>query len=59
MSDSTEKTVQFVPFTHITGLYMYDRSPGSNSGHFLGDSENEFTFIPMGLKFDYTGSMRR
>lgn len=53
----SEITVQAVPHTRVTGLYLLERKPGASIGAFLGDNENEFTFIPAGLPFDYVKSV--
>ena len=49
----TEVTVQNVPHSRVLGMYFYNREPGTHFGAFLGDNENEFIFIPHGLKFDW------
>ncbi|MBP6468910.1 MAG: NUDIX domain-containing protein [Chloroflexi bacterium] len=53
-----EVTRQRVPIHRILGFYWGDK-PGSKngSGGFLGDSENEFVFIPEGIPFDYVDSI--
>lgn len=56
-----EITVQAVPFSDITGLYLTDRpgakgTPGTGEAAFLGDSENEFTANTSGMPFLYFGS---
>ncbi|MFO1461232.1 MAG: hypothetical protein U1G08_17750 [Verrucomicrobiota bacterium] len=43
------RTLTAVPHTRITGLYFFDRIPGQGNEFFLGDSENEFTYIGAGL----------
>lgn len=49
----SEVTYQNVPHSRILGMYFYNRDPGSTYGAFLGDNENEFVFIPYGLKFEW------
>jgi len=49
----SEITVQAVPHTRVTGLYLLERRPGAATSSFLGDGENEFTFVPYDLPFDY------
>lgn len=49
----TEVTIQQVPHSRVLGMYFYNRDPGSTYGAFLGDNENEFVFIPYGLKFEW------
>ena len=46
---SGTRTLTAVPHTRITGLYFFDRIPGVGHEFFLGDSENEFTYIGAGL----------
>lgn len=48
-----ESTVQNVPHHRILGSYFFERYPGYAEGMFLGDAENEFIFIPQGIRFDY------
>lgn len=52
----TEITVQAVPHSRVTGLYLLERRPSSAGSSFLGDGENEFTFVPYGLPFNYLKS---
>lgn len=49
----TAVTTQNVPHSRVMGMYFYNREPGTHIGAFLGDRENEFVFIPYGLKFDW------
>jgi SPP1 gp7 family putative phage head morphogenesis protein len=49
----SEDTVQAVPHSRVTGMYFLERTPGSKDGSFMSDGENEFTFIPAGVPFDY------
>ena len=49
-------TVQAVPYHRITGMYFMEQGPGMGSCGFLGDSENEFTFLPHDLDVHYTGT---
>lgn len=53
-----EVTRQRVPIHRIMGYYWADRptQPGSGGG-FLGESENEFVFMPEGIPFDYVDSI--
>jgi len=48
-----EVTIQEVPHSRVLGMYFYNRTPGTSYGAFLGDRENEFVFIPHGIKFDW------
>ncbi len=50
----TEITVQAVPHSRVTGLYLLERRPGKGTSSFLGDGENEFTFVPTAIPFSYT-----
>lgn len=52
----TENTVQAVPHSRITGVYLMEREPGQGGSSFLGDYENEFTFVTPGIPFDYEKS---
>jgi SPP1 gp7 family putative phage head morphogenesis protein len=49
----TEVTIQQVPHSRVLGMYFYERTPGANYGAFYGDRENEFVFIPYGIKFNW------
>lgn len=42
---SGTRTVTAVPHTRLTGLYFLERQPGTGVTFFLGDSENEVTYI--------------
>ncbi len=42
-----------VPLLRILGLYFQERRPGSRSGLFLGDGENEFVALLEGLQGRY------
>lgn len=53
----SELTVQAVPHSHVTGLYFLEREPGMGTGSFLGDHENEVTFIPQGIPFRYADKL--
>ena len=53
----TEMTVQAVPHSRVTGMYFMERSAGYREGSFMSDGENEFTFIPNGIPFDYVNSV--
>lgn len=46
---SGTRTVTAVPHTRLTGLYFLERQPGTGSTFFLGDSENEVTYISWNL----------
>jgi SPP1 gp7 family putative phage head morphogenesis protein len=50
-----EITLQEVPHHRVTAAYFFDRFPGYGGGLLLGDGENEFLFLPEGVKFEYTG----
>lgn len=50
------RTVTAVPHSRVTGLYMLERHPGNGHTFFLGDSENEVTYIGHGLKTLNLGS---
>ena len=52
----SEVTLQAVPHSRITSLYLLERDPGVANCSFLTDSENEFTFVAPDLPFDYVGS---
>lgn len=53
-----EVTRQRVPLHRVLGYYWGDRPGATNkAGGFLGDSENEFVFIPEGIPFDYVDSI--
>lgn len=52
----TEITVQAVPHSRITGLYLLERRPGARTSSFLGDGENEFTFVPYEIPFSFVPS---
>lgn len=47
---SGTRTVTAVPHTRITGLYFLERTPGTGHTFFLGDSENEVTYIALDLR---------
>jgi hypothetical protein len=47
---SGTRTVTTVPHSRVTGLYFLERHPGSGTTFFLGDSENEVTYIAQGYK---------
>jgi hypothetical protein len=49
----TEDTVQAVPHSRVTGLYLLERAPEYEEGSFASDYENEITFIPAGVPFNY------
>jgi SPP1 gp7 family putative phage head morphogenesis protein len=49
----SEVTIQQVPHSRVLGMYFYERTPGANYGAFYGDRENEFVFIPYGIKFNW------
>lgn len=49
----SEGTVQAVPHSRVTGVYLMERRPGQGGSSFLGDTENEFTFTTSGLTFNY------
>ncbi len=51
-----ELTVQVVPHTRVTGSYLGGNQSGGSS--FLGDEENEFTFIPDKIPVSYLGTVR-
>ncbi len=53
----SEVTIQAVPHSRITGMYLLERDAGLANCSFLGDGENEFTFIAPGLPFDYVSSV--
>lgn len=54
----TEVTVQAVPHSKVTGLYAMERKPGAGGSSFLGDGENEATFVAAGVTpFRYEGSV--
>lgn len=55
----SQLTLQRVPHHRIMGCYFYERYPGHWGSAFLGDEENEFVFIPEGIKFDYKGKTSR
>jgi hypothetical protein len=55
----SEVTIQQVPHSRVLGMYFYERTPGANYGAFLGDKENEFVFIPYGIKFDWPRATRK
>jgi hypothetical protein len=42
---SGTRTVTAVPHSRLTGLYFLERQPGTGVTFFLGDSENEVTYI--------------
>lgn len=44
------RTITAVPHTRVTGIYFFERQPGSGTTFFYGDSENEVTYIGYGLK---------
>jgi hypothetical protein len=44
------RTVTVVPHARITGLYFLERKPGTGQTFFLGDNENEVTYIAEGYK---------
>jgi hypothetical protein len=53
--DGNQLTVQAVPHSRITGLYLIQR-PGAKTGLFHpNEYENEATFIPAAIPFSYTG----
>jgi hypothetical protein len=43
-------TVQTVPHERITATYLQSRTPDGIAGGFLGDTENEFVFIPQNTR---------
>jgi hypothetical protein len=47
---SGTRTVTVVPHSRVTGVYFLERQPGSAESFFLGDSENEITYIGQRLK---------
>lgn len=47
----TQLTIQAVPHTRVTGVYLTNRPFGTEM--FCGDRENEFTFIPTDIPFKY------
>jgi SPP1 gp7 family putative phage head morphogenesis protein len=53
----SEVTLQAVPHSRVTGLFLLERDPGQANGSFLGDGENEFTIISAGIPFDYPDSV--
>jgi hypothetical protein len=44
------RTVTAVPFTRITSLYFFERTPGTGGSLLLGDGENEATYIGWKLR---------
>lgn len=52
----SEQTFQAVPHSRVTGLYLLERDPGLANCSFLGDSENEITFVSAGIPFEYNNS---
>lgn len=52
-----EVTVQAVPWSDVTGLYLTDRPAGGGTGEpaFAGEGENEFTANSSGIPFVYAG----
>lgn len=55
----SELTVQDIPHHRIFGMYMNERTAGSNVGPFLGDSENEFVVMAEGATVEYKESHKR
>jgi hypothetical protein len=47
---SGTRTITVVPHSRVTGVYFLERAPGTGSTFFYGDSENEFTYIGVGLE---------
>ncbi len=47
---SGARTVTAVPFTRITSLYFFERTPGTGGDLLLGDGENEATYIGWKLR---------
>lgn len=54
--EGSHLTVGSVPYSNVLGLYMLEREPGSMSGSFLGDGENEIVCDTRGIKFKYVGT---
>lgn len=52
----SEVTIQAVPHSRVTSLYMLERDPGVANCSLLTDSENEVTFVCPDLPFDYLSS---
>lgn len=52
----SEVTIQAVPHSRILGSYLMEKTPGAGDCGFLGDGENEFTFVAAGLPFRYQGT---
>lgn len=46
---SGTRTITKVPHSRVTGLYFFERDPGSSATFFYGDHENEFTYVGPGL----------
>lgn len=51
----SEATVQAVPHSKVLGSYIMEKHPGAADCGFLGDGENEFTFVSAGTPFRYVG----
>jgi SPP1 gp7 family putative phage head morphogenesis protein len=52
VSGSTQHTtVQAVPHSLVTGVYLMERNAGHGGSSFLGDGENEFTFVAAAVPF--------
>jgi hypothetical protein len=49
------RTITRVPHTRVTGLYFFERNPGSATTFFYGDHENEFTYVGPGLDAYHAG----
>jgi SPP1 gp7 family putative phage head morphogenesis protein len=52
----SEATLQAVPHSKVLGSYFMEKTPGAGDCGFLGDGENEFTFVAAKTPFRYTGS---
>lgn len=52
-----EVTEQRVPLHRIVGMYFYNRQPGTVTGAFLNDSENEVLAMLEGIALDYTAQL--
>jgi SPP1 gp7 family putative phage head morphogenesis protein len=54
-----EVTLQAVPFSRVLGSYLMEKHPGMGDSGFLGNNENEFTFIAANQPFLYQGSLSK
>lgn len=52
----SEVTIQAVPHSRVLGSYIMEKNPGVGDPGFLGDGENEWSFVAADQPFLYQGS---